>query len=487
MDEVISYDSDDLKMDFGNIRKWDLMRLAVEIINGTFKFFDIKREIKKMGRKPWNLKGMITIIFFGGLEGIISSNKISDRAESDRNYRLLSKKTTPNERTIRDYNGIYQEIYKLILSYTLIIAQNLGLSNFKHLSVDGTIKLACNSPFNIMKQEDIHLLIKHYMVQYLTKKEIESLRKSARKFLFNKKLSAEEKINILLEWYDKLELTGQTSISLHDPDARLMNIKDKGQKYKKFAYNVQVITDTKSKMICGVLVVQSPTDHYQLPEIVEQGIENLQMKPDIISADCIYGTISNLFYLKQKGISVRIPTSKQSNEAIGKKSENKYSIEYFVFDENKNVFICPEKQELTQDGIYNAPMEKGGFNKKKIIYSNYKTCKNCPCKTKCTKSQHRTITRYVHELSLEAEKIMNTEKGKKDYQLRSRTVEAHNGTFIRVYHYDRLQVVGLEETQEVMFKIAATYNTIRLFNIIEENGVDLSYVINTIRTISSKI
>ena len=52
-----------------------------------------------------------------------------------------------------------------------------------------------------------------------------------------------------------------------------MKIKDKSQKKKKFAYNVQVITDTKSKMIYGVLVVQSPTDHYQLPEIVEQGIE----------------------------------------------------------------------------------------------------------------------------------------------------------------------------------------------------------------------
>lgn len=77
-------------------------------------------------------------------------------------------------------------------------------------------------------------------------------------------------------------------------------------------------------MICGILVVQYPTDHYQLPAIVEQGIENLQMKPSIISADCIYGTVSNLFYLKQS-ISVRIPTSEQSNEAIGKKNENKYA------------------------------------------------------------------------------------------------------------------------------------------------------------------
>ena len=45
------------------------------------------------------------------------------------------------------------------------------------------------------------------MVEELTKKEIKSLRKSARKFIYNKKLSLDEKINVLFEWYDKLELT----------------------------------------------------------------------------------------------------------------------------------------------------------------------------------------------------------------------------------------------------------------------------------------
>ena len=66
--------------------------------------------------------------------------------------------------------------------------------------------------------------------------------------------------------------------------------------------------------------------------------------------------------------------------------------------------------------FYDAPMEKGGFNKKKIVYSNYQACKNCSCKNKCTKSSHRTITRYVHELSLEAEQIMNTKEGQEDYK-----------------------------------------------------------------------
>ena len=63
---------------------------------------------------------------------------------------------------------------------------------------------------------------------------------------------------------------------------------------------------------------------------------------------------------------------------------------------------------------------------------------------------------------------MDTTEGKEDYKQRSCTVESHNGTFKRVYHYDHLQVVGLEKTQGLMFKIAAAYNTIRLLNIVHE-------------------
>lgn len=60
---------------------------------------------------------MIIIIFFGGIENILSSNEISERSKTDRIYRLFSGKTTPDGRTIRDYNGIYTEIYRLILSF----------------------------------------------------------------------------------------------------------------------------------------------------------------------------------------------------------------------------------------------------------------------------------------------------------------------------------------------------------------------------------
>ena len=78
---------------------------------------------------------------------------------------------------------------------------------------------------------------------------------------------------------------------------------------------------------------------------------------------------------------------------------------------------------------------------------------------------------------------MDTAEGKKDYKNRSGTVESHNGTFRRIYHYDELQLTGLENIQGLMFMIASAYNAIRIYNITKEKGLDLYEVIEFIRLI----
>ena len=37
-----------------------------------------------------------------------------------------------------------------------------------------------------------------------------------------------------------------------------------------------------------------------------------------------------------------------------KKSDNPYSIDYFIFDEIQNVYICHQKQILMLDGVYDV-------------------------------------------------------------------------------------------------------------------------------------
>lgn len=465
--------------------EFQLMCFASTIVDGTFNFFKIERKVSNVGKPPFDLKDMIKLIFYGYINKITSTVALSYNARYNMLYNIISNGLEPSDRTIRDYCKYFQQIYQLIISFILIVANRIGLTDYEHIAIDGTIKKAYNSPFNIIKEKDISLLIKHYMVQKLTKDEIKKLRRTARKFLNDKSKTNEEKVNILFHWWHLLDYSGQTSLALNDHDARLMKTKDNGQKYPKFSLNIQLGTDTKSKLICGVNAVQNPTDHYQIPALMNQILTNLNSKPKKISADTIYLTLANLNYLDNLDISALIPTSQQNRKNSNNLPENLFAIDYFVFDEYKNVFICPENQELTLDGAYTAPQEKGGGNKVKLVYSNYEACKKCKYKEKCYKKNYRTITRYVHEVTYKTERLMSSEEGIKEYKLRSKTVEAHNGTFKRIYHYDGIPITGLKRVQNLMFTIVASYNLIRLFNLIKEKNMDLYSVISSINFISS--
>ena len=94
------------------------------------------------------------------------------------------------------------------------------------------------------------------------------------------------------------------------------------------------------------------------------------------------------------------------------------------------------------------------------------------------------ITRYEHEVTYKTERLMSSEEGIKEYKLRSKTVEAHNGTFKRIYHYDSIPITGLKRVQNLMFAIVASYNLIRLFNLIKEKNRYLHSVIRLIKFIS---
>lgn len=177
--------------------EFQLMYLASEIIDGTFNFFKIERDTSGPGKPPFDLKDMIKLIFYGHINKITSSVELAYNAKYNDLYNIISHGIEPSDRTIRDYCVYFQPIYRLVMSFILIVSNRLDLTDFEHISIDGTIKEAYNSPFNIIKEKDISLLIRHYMVQELTKDEIKKLRKTARKFLDNESKSDEEKVDIL--------------------------------------------------------------------------------------------------------------------------------------------------------------------------------------------------------------------------------------------------------------------------------------------------
>ena len=59
------------------------------------------------------------------------------------------------------------------------------------------------------------------MVEELSKDEIKPLRKTVGKFLKNKSISVNEKVDILFHWWRLLDYSGQVSLVLNDYNARL--------------------------------------------------------------------------------------------------------------------------------------------------------------------------------------------------------------------------------------------------------------------------
>ena len=132
------------------------------------------------------------------------------------------------------------------------MAYTLGLTDFNFVCVDGTIIKATNSPFNVIYYEDALTLLKNLKSDSPSTEAIDDLRRPAKKFYYNGVMTVERKIDLLNKMIEAMNKTGKNKIPAFDVDSRSMYTK-KG--YKEPSYNMQLATDTKSKLICAVHII----------------------------------------------------------------------------------------------------------------------------------------------------------------------------------------------------------------------------------------
>ena len=131
------------------------------------------------------------------------------------------------------------------------------------------------------------------------------------KILENKDIYVEDKIEPLYYIEIQFTFTGQDKIPVNNIESIFIKVK-KGN--FMIAYNIQSEVDYDTKLIYVINVTQTPTDHYELPPIVERAIKNIKTTPKYISVDTIYLNQISLSYLADKKIDRLIPTRKQTKE-----------------------------------------------------------------------------------------------------------------------------------------------------------------------------
>ena len=357
----------------------------------------------------------------------------------------------------------YGHHFKILLSCTLLFANEVNLTEFEHVSADGTFKKANNNRYNVIHKDDLEILLDYYENKSFDKERLSKLRRPASRFLLKENISNEEKIELLYDMKTQLTMSGQNTIPVNDIEARWMRNKEG---ISQISYNIQSAVDTTTKLICAVNVSQSPTDHYELPNIVKTTIENINKKPEKISTDTDYHNPISIEYLAKNNIQGLIPDRKQTLEIKKQTNTNPFHKDHFKYDYTNDTYICPQNQRLFFKYKYTYPSkDKNKPNKVERKYMNYDACKNCKSLHQCTKSSYRIINEFANENTLKMKEYMDTPEAQNEYKKRNSTVEAPFGTLKIFYEFNNLRTNRITQTENIMNLISTSYNLKRLYNI----------------------
>jgi hypothetical protein len=254
----------------------------------------------------------------------------------------------------------------------------------------------------------------------------------------------------------RLEASGETQMSLTDPDARLLVKSGQGVA----GYNVQTAVDDKHKLIVASEVVNDSSDVGQLHAMAKAAKDALEAEALQALADEGYYSSVELKACEDDGIVAYVPVPKGRQL----KKKGRFGLRDFRYDPAADAYRCPAGELL-------RPMEGRWENtsgRTEIRYaSSTNICRACQLKAHCLspKASRRTIGRWEHEDVLERHRTRMQGAGDL-MRRRSGIVEHPFGTLKCRAGYRHFLVRGLDKVRGEWSLMALCYNFTRVLNIL---------------------
>ena len=419
--------------------------------------------VSHKGRYPFDPKDMLKLYIYSYLIKIRSSRRIEE--ETHRNIELmwLVRKLTPDHKTICNFRSDNDVVLKEVFKEFVFVCKSLDLLGKKLIAVDGSKFKAVNSKdncFTAKKIKDNLDKIDEDINKYFKELETKDKEDEQKEEMKDKKLK--EKINHLQkakkeyeEIQKKLTESGDTQISLTDPDSKLM----KTRHGRDICYNVQVAADDKHNLIVNFEVTNDCNDTNQLNNAAEPAKKILGVKKIDAVLDTGYFCNEEIKKALDNGITPYIPEPTKNNSS---KEDKKFGKNEFTYDQEKDVYVCPNGCELTHRE--NKKDKKTGEEYK--IYRTSK-CKNCPIVEKCTtdKKRGRKVQRWKNEKLIDDMKE-RCKKEKEKVGKRKGIIENIFGTIKRGFGQGYFLTKGLKKVTGEFSLTALAYNIKRVVNII---------------------
>ena len=158
-----------------------------------------------------------------------------------------------------------------------------------------------------------------------------------------------------------------------------------------------------------------------------------------ILADSGYATFDNFEELDKRNKIIYIPDQQMNTEAD--KEQNPYHRNHFIYNEQKDCFICPEHKELP---FYSNTTHKRNKQRSKVY--KCRECLACDKQKLCVKGKYREIHIEQREpLRQQIRERLNTTEGKQTYLMPMR-IESVFGNIKHNLNYIHLYLNGIKKT-----------------------------------------
>lgn len=428
---------------------------SVRVIDAYVESLDLKElgfieySGSNRGQAPYRRSDLLKLHIYGYLNKIRSSRALEVEAKRNLELMWLINSVTPDHGTIAGFVQKNKKAFHNTLRNLTLILKGWGLIDGKLVAIDGTKIKAQNSKHNCITQSGLDKKIEYAEAQinaYLMAMEKED---SLNENLKEKLQAYQDLKEEYLKQKQDLKDEGLEQKSLTDTDSRRM--KNNGS--LDICYNVQSVVDAQNHFVIDISTTNDINDQNQLYVMAKDAADLLGTEKQKVLADTGYYNGTEIKNCIDDGMTVYIKKARANNST----KENEFRKEKFVYDKEKDVYVCPAGNQL----LFFENTSKNG-----IRYRRYKCteCNTCKYKDSCTSSfKGRTIQRWEHEDVLDAVRRVTLDNNN-TYKQRRCIVEHPFGTVKRTLGYSfflRKQIDNVDAEASSMF---IAYNIKRLLS-----------------------
>jgi transposase len=411
------------------------------------------------GRPGYAPGDLLKLYIYGYLNRVRSSRRLE--AETHRNLEViwLLRHLKPDFKTIADFRRDNRGAFRSVFREFVLLCRQLDLFGRELLAVDGTrIKAVNNKDRNFTRTaltefiRDADERLANYVRRLNEGDAAESQAAIGWQTpnLTNKIAALQAARDRHRSLLAELEQTGESQISLTDPDSRAMA----GHTRIAVGYNAQLAVDAKYKLIVEQQITNQVVDMGLLKETAEPARAILGVEQIDVVADRGYFKIEDIVACDEAGLTPHVPKPQRgSGERRGF-----FHKDEFRYDPEQDVFTCPGGQilELHHYGRMR--------DLQRIGYSNPAACPSCPLRARCT-----TNVRRVSRLENEAVLDRMAERLRARPELidrRRETVEHPFGSIKQWMNQGAFLMRGLDNVRGEFSLTALVYNLRRALNIV---------------------